>query len=107
VWLIATGTYFVLRDDVPVRLFGEQTELQITHEDRIAELRAPVDRIMSQKFLDQEQVEQAANALLQRQALISLSLDKIEQKQTATLTNLEERIDTRAPDAQYVGRPWN
>src|SRR4029450_10713125 len=35
-------------------------------------------------------------------ARISLSLDKVEQKQGATLTNLEERIDTRASRMQSV-----
>jgi murein DD-endopeptidase MepM/ murein hydrolase activator NlpD len=102
VWLIATGIYVVFRDDVLTRLFGEQAELQIAHEDRIAELRAPVDRIISQAFLDQEQVEQRVNALQQRQARISLSLDKVEQKQAATLTDLEERIDTRARQMHSV-----
>ena len=35
-------------------------------------------------------------------ARISLSLDKVEQKQAATLTDLEERIDTRARRTQGV-----
>jgi murein DD-endopeptidase MepM/ murein hydrolase activator NlpD len=35
-------------------------------------------------------------------ARISLSLDKVEQKQAATLTDLEERIDTRARRMQGV-----
>jgi murein DD-endopeptidase MepM/ murein hydrolase activator NlpD len=96
VWLIATGTYFAFRDDALSRLIGGQTELQIIYQDRIAKLRAQIDRMMSQKFLHQEQVEQRVNALLQRQAQISLSLEKVEQKQAATLTSLEERIDTRA-----------
>jgi murein DD-endopeptidase MepM/ murein hydrolase activator NlpD len=100
VWLIATGTYFAFRDDGLTRLIAGQTELQITYEDRIAELRAPVDRIMSQNFL--ERVEQRVNALQQRQARISLSLDKVEQKQAATLTDLEERIDTRARQMHSV-----
>lgn len=88
-WLIATGTYFAFRDDVLTRLISVQTELQSVFEDRIAQLRAQVDRIMSQKLLDQEQVEQRVNALLQRQAHILLSLDTVEQKQAATLTDLE------------------
>jgi murein DD-endopeptidase MepM/ murein hydrolase activator NlpD len=101
-WLIATGTYFAFRDDVLTRLISVQTELQSVYEDRIAQLRAQVDRIMSQKLLDQEQVEQRVNALLQRQAHILLSLDKVEQKQAATLSDLEERIDTRASQMHSV-----
>ena len=178
VWSIATGTYFAFRDNVLTRLIGRQAEMQFAYEDRIAELRAQVDRIMSRQLLDQEQFEKKLNSLLQRQstleqrasalagdlsttgtikptrppavtsptekptraspindtvifvappdrearlqsrelptsgtriaerasaggvsgmlARISLSLDKVEQKQGATLTDLEERIDTRA-----------
>jgi murein DD-endopeptidase MepM/ murein hydrolase activator NlpD len=102
VWLIATGTYFAFRDDVFTRLIGEQTDLQSVYEGRIAELRVQVDRIMSQKFLDQDQVEQRVNALLQRRERISLLLDKIEQEQAVTLTDVEERIDTRARQMHSV-----
>jgi murein DD-endopeptidase MepM/ murein hydrolase activator NlpD len=184
VWTIATGTYFAFRDNVLTRLIGRQTEMQFAYEDRIAELRAQVDRIMSRQLLDQEQFEQKLNALLQRQAVleqrtsaltgdpsstgsikpsriapsalpvpekaqpspindtvifvappdrearlqsrelptsttrvaeratagglggvlarVSLSLDKVEQRQAATLTNLEEHIDTRARRIQSV-----
>jgi murein DD-endopeptidase MepM/ murein hydrolase activator NlpD len=102
VWLVATGTYFAFRDDVLTRLIGEQTELQGVYEDRIAELRTQVDRIMSQKLMDQDQVEQRVNALLQRRERISLLLDKVEQEQAATLTDFEERIDTRARQMQSV-----
>src|SRR5262249_45338117 len=178
VWSIGTGTYFAFRDNVLTRLIGRQAEMQFAYEDRIAELRAQVDRIMSRQLLDQEQFEKKLNALLQRQSTleqrtsaltgdmsttgaikprmvppaampaekparaspindtvifvappdrearlhsrelplaatrmaeqatagglggmltrISLSLDKVEQKQAATLTDLEERIDSRA-----------
>ena len=33
----------------------EQTEMQLSYEDRIAELRGRLDRVMSQKLLDQQQ----------------------------------------------------
>jgi murein DD-endopeptidase MepM/ murein hydrolase activator NlpD len=185
VWSIATGSYFAFRDNVLTRLIGRQAEMQFAYEDRIAELRAKVDRIMSRQLLDQEQFEKKLNALLQRQttleqrssaltgdpsttgtvkparvapsaaipaekpvrpspisdtvifvappdrearlqsrelpasatriaehetavglngvlARVSLSLDKVEQRQTATLTDLEERIDTRARRMQSV-----
>ena len=147
-WLIATGAYFAFRDDV---LTLPTTEMQITYEDHIADLRAQVDRIISRQFLDQEAVEQQLNGLRQRQATleqrasalagdlsatkpmnptpivppmaaektppslindtvvappdqeaagmlarVSLSLDKIERKQAAALSELEERIDIKA-----------
>jgi len=153
-WSIATGTYFAFRDDV---LTLPATEMQITYEDHIADLRAQVDRIISRQFLDQEEVEQQLNGLLQRQATleqrasaltgdlsatrpmnptpivppvaaekalpspindtvaappdqeaagmlarVSLSLDKIERKQVAALSDIEERIDTRARNIRSV-----
>jgi murein DD-endopeptidase MepM/ murein hydrolase activator NlpD len=94
VWLVATGSYFAFRDDVLTRLIGEQTALQSVYEDRIAKLHA--------QFLDQDQVEQRVNALLQRRERISLLLDKVEQEQAATLTDVEERIDTRARQMHSV-----
>jgi len=185
VWSIATGTYFAFRDNVLTRLIGRQAEMQFAYEDRIAELRAQVDRTTSRQLLDQEQFEKKLNTLLQRQtaleqrtsaltgdpsstggvkpariappatmplekpirpsqindtvifvappdrearlqsrelptavtriaerttagglggmlARVSLSLDKVEQKQAATLTDLEERIDTRVRRMQSV-----
>ena len=70
VWSVATGTYFAFSEDVLTRLIGRQAEMQFAYEDRIAELRAQVDRITSRQLLDQEQFEQKLSALLQRQATL-------------------------------------
>jgi murein DD-endopeptidase MepM/ murein hydrolase activator NlpD len=70
VWSIATGTYFTFRENVLTRLIGRQAEMQFAYEDRIAELRAQIDRVMSRQVLDQEQFEQKLNTLLQRQATL-------------------------------------
>ena len=70
VWSIATGTYFAFSNDVLTRLIGRQAELQFAYEDRIAELRAQVDRISSRQLLDQEQFEQKLSTLLQREATL-------------------------------------
>jgi murein DD-endopeptidase MepM/ murein hydrolase activator NlpD len=70
VWSVATGTYFAFREDVLTRLIGRQAEMQFAYEDRIAELRAQVDRITSRQLLDQEQFEQKLNGLLQRQSAL-------------------------------------
>ena len=69
-WSIATGTYFAFREDVLTRLIGRQAQMQFAYEDRIAELRAQVDRITSRQLLDQEQVEKKLNLLLQRQTTL-------------------------------------
>src|ERR1700750_40053 len=53
-WSAATATYFAFRDDVLTRLIARQAEMQYAYEDRIAELRAKVDRNTSRQLLDQE-----------------------------------------------------
>jgi murein DD-endopeptidase MepM/ murein hydrolase activator NlpD len=70
VWSVATGTYFAFREDVLTRLIGRQAEMQFAYEDRVAELRAQIDRITSRQMLDQEQFEQKLEALLRRQATL-------------------------------------
>ncbi len=69
-WSLATGTYFAFHDDVLTRLIVRQKEQQFAYEDRIAELRAQVDRIASRQLLDQEQFEQRLEQILRRQATL-------------------------------------
>ena len=69
-WTIATGTYFAFRDDVLTRLIARQANMQFAYEDRIAELRAQVDRVTSNQLLDQEQFEKKLQALLHRQTTL-------------------------------------
>jgi murein DD-endopeptidase MepM/ murein hydrolase activator NlpD len=44
--------------------------MQFAYEDRVAELRAQVDRITSRQLLDQEQFDSKLSGLLQRQAVL-------------------------------------
>jgi murein DD-endopeptidase MepM/ murein hydrolase activator NlpD len=70
VWSIGTGTYFTFKENVLTRLIGRQAEMQFAYEDRIAELRAQIDRVTSRQLLDQEQFEQKLEGLLQRQTTL-------------------------------------
>lgn len=69
-WSVGTGTYFTFHDDVLKRLIARQAEMQFAYEDRIAELRAQVDRITSRQLLDQEQFEQKLDQLVRKQATL-------------------------------------
>jgi murein DD-endopeptidase MepM/ murein hydrolase activator NlpD len=69
-WTITTATYFAFRDDVLRGLIAHQTAQQFAYEDRIAELRAQIDRTTSHQLLDQEQVEQKLDDLMHRQATL-------------------------------------
>jgi murein DD-endopeptidase MepM/ murein hydrolase activator NlpD len=69
-WTIGTATYFAFREDVLTRLIARQAEMQFGYEDRIAELRAQVDRISSRQLLDQEQYEQKLDHIVRRQSAL-------------------------------------
>jgi murein DD-endopeptidase MepM/ murein hydrolase activator NlpD len=69
-WSAATATYFAFRDDVLTRLIGRQAEMQFAYEDRIAELRARVDRTTSRQMLDQEQFDKKLEQIMKRQAAL-------------------------------------
>ena len=86
-WSLATGTYFTFHDDVLTRLIARQKEQQFAYEDRIAELRAQVDRITSRQLLNQEQFEQKLEQIVRRQ------------------TSLESRASTLSilPDSMPTG----
>jgi murein DD-endopeptidase MepM/ murein hydrolase activator NlpD len=69
-WSAVTATYFAFRDDVLTRLIARQAEMQYAYEDRIAELRAKVDRTTSRQLLDQEQFDQKLDQIMKRQTAL-------------------------------------
>ncbi len=71
-WTITTATYFAFSDDVLKGLIARQAEQQFAYEDRIAELRAQIDRTTSRQLLDQEQFEHKLDELMHRQATLEL-----------------------------------
>src|ERR1035437_9094936 len=108
VWSIATGTYFTFREDVLTRLIGRQAEMQFAYEDRIAELRAQVDRITSRQLLDQEQFEQKLSALLQRQATLEQRTTALggDMNTTGSIRPARNALPAQAPAGRAAkGRP--
>ena len=69
-WTMVTVTYFAFQDDVLTRLIARQADMQYAYEDRIADMRAQVDRVTSRQLLDQEQVEQKLDQISKRQATL-------------------------------------
>src|ERR1700742_4648540 len=69
-WSAATATYFAFRDDVLTRLIARQAEMQYAYEDRIAELRAKVDRTTSRQLLDQEQFDKKLDQIMRRETTL-------------------------------------
>ena len=85
-WSVLTGTYFAFHDDVLKRLIARQAEMQFVYEDRIAELRAQVDRIASRQLLDQEQFEQKLEQAIRKQAML--------EQRAAALSSLPDMTPT-------------
>src|SRR5580693_9177023 len=69
-WSVTTATYFAFREDVLTRLVSREAEMQFGYEDRIAELRAQIDRLSSRQLLDQGQYEQKLDQVSRRQATL-------------------------------------
>jgi murein DD-endopeptidase MepM/ murein hydrolase activator NlpD len=76
-WSITTATYFAFREDVLTGLVARQSEMQFAYEDRIAELRAQIDRFSSRQLLDQEQYEKKFEQILRRQAALESRADAL------------------------------
>jgi len=69
-WSITTATYFAFHDDVLKGLMARERAQQYAYEDRIADLRAEIDRTTSRQLLDQEQFEHKLDDLVHRQAAL-------------------------------------
>jgi murein DD-endopeptidase MepM/ murein hydrolase activator NlpD len=64
---LAATSYLVIRDDLIGATMARQARIQHDYEDRIAALRAQLDRITSRQLLDQQVVEQKVEKLLEQQ----------------------------------------
>jgi len=69
-WSVVTATYFAFQDDVLARMVAHEAEMQFAYEDRIADMRAQVDRVTSRQLLDQEQLKQKLDQIVHRQSLL-------------------------------------
>ena len=69
-WSAMTATYFAFQDDVLARMISHEAELRSAYEDRIAEMRAQVDRVTSRQLLDQEQFDQKLDQIMLRQTAL-------------------------------------
>jgi murein DD-endopeptidase MepM/ murein hydrolase activator NlpD len=64
---LAATFYIVIRDDLIGATMARQARMQHDYEDRIAALRAQLDRITSRQLLDQQVVEQKVDKLMEQQ----------------------------------------
>ena len=100
VWTVTTATYFAFRDDVLTGLISRQAEMQYAYEDRIADLRAQIDRISSRQLLNQEQYEQKLDQVMRRQTALESRANTLQAMPDSIVTG-----STRSPARPAPGRP--
>jgi murein DD-endopeptidase MepM/ murein hydrolase activator NlpD len=105
-WSAATATYFAFRDDVLTRLIARQADMQYAYEDRIAELRAKVDRTTSRQLLDQEQFDQKLDQIMRRQTTLESRATALSSIPDASVTgSIKQPRGAAATDAGSSGVP--
>jgi murein DD-endopeptidase MepM/ murein hydrolase activator NlpD len=103
IWSAATATYFAFRDDVLTRLIARQAEMQYAYEDRIAELRAKVDRTTSRQLLDQEQFDQKLDQVMRRQNQLESRSNALGSLPDLGITGSIGKPPRAAPAAEFGG----
>jgi murein DD-endopeptidase MepM/ murein hydrolase activator NlpD len=94
----SVATWFILsQDDVTAQLLRRQNNIQAAYEEKIGALRARVDRIASQKLLEQDSLEDRVAQLVSRQV-------ELETRQ-AMLFNLGNHIDMAEIDVPLPTEP--
>jgi murein DD-endopeptidase MepM/ murein hydrolase activator NlpD len=69
-WAAATVWFLVFRDEITAGLLARQSAMQQTYEERIAALRAHLDRLASQTLLDQDGLDKRVAEIAARQGLL-------------------------------------
>lgn len=77
-WSVVTATYFAFRDDFITRAISRQADMQAAYEDRLADMRAQVDRVTTRQLLEQQQFEQK----LEQQGQVEQKLDQVLKRQS-------------------------
>ena len=88
---VAAFCWNIFRDDVMTALLRRHGDMQVAYEDRLAAMRAQIDRVTSRQLLDQNTLEGRVHELLTRQAQL--------ETRAATITALAEQmgVEARAP----------
>jgi murein DD-endopeptidase MepM/ murein hydrolase activator NlpD len=110
-WAGLTATYFAFHDDVLARLIARQAAMQFAYEDRIADMRAQIDRVTSRQLLDQEQFEQRLNALAKQEAALEARTSSLgalnDPAITGTIRPPARSLAPQAPVAPLKPSPIN
>ncbi len=67
---LGSAGYLMFRDDMLAAMLHRNTDMQYAYEDRLAAMRAQIDRVTSRQLLDQDTLEGRVHELISRQAQI-------------------------------------
>lgn len=76
---LAATAYLLFRDDILTGSISRQVRMERAYEDRVASLRAEIDRINGRQLIDQEAFEAKIETLLARQAKLGEVQNRITQ----------------------------
>lgn len=94
---LATGAWFVFRDDLLGNLMARQAEMQYAYEDRLAAMRAQIDRVTSRQLLDQDSFEGKVHTLVSRQMQL--------ENRSALVSALAQQIEGAGGESKKQLRP--
>ena len=94
---LGASLYWVYRDDMLAGLMNRQTEMQYAYEDRLAAMRAQVDRVTGRQLLDQNTLEGRVHELLSRQAQI--------ESRATVIASLAQQAGVVADATSTIARP--
>lgn len=103
-WSGASTWYILRKDDLAARLISRETSRQYAYEDRIAALRADIDRLASRALLDQDGVEARVGEIALRQAELE-SKQALVSAVTETLQAAGLSQAAKAPSRQRMIKP--
>lgn len=104
-YIAATG-YLVFRDDLLAASLARTARQQQAYEDRIASLRADIDRLSSRQLLNQEEFDERLEAVASRQTTIEKRKDilaSLDEAARASGLAAPEEDDEEETDALTTG----
>lgn len=94
---LSAAAYLVLHDDIVSATLARQARLEQTYEDRIAALRAQLDRVTSRQLLEQQFMQRKMVELVERQEQLT--------RQQSRLSPVLERADELRADGRIIPIP--
>lgn len=96
---IASGLYIFSRDEILRSVLSGQAKMQYAYEDRIAQLRAHIDRVAGRQLADQDTVEAKLHELINRQVQL-----ESRQALVARITDEAARVGIALPEQRPAAR---